>query len=104
MRLPAQTTRMQMMPAADVRPSAEGTGIRPSGCCDGTVTIYSPSGATLYQGPSSCCYDAGASWCYPCSNMRQHWEDYAKDHFSACTGSTTCAVALDGCGHLRPYC
>ena len=79
-------------------------GILPSSCCDGNVTITSPQGQQLYSGSSGCCYDAGQAYCYPCSGMQQRWENYARQHFPACQGSTPCAINLGGCGKLTPYC
>lgn len=79
-------------------------GVLPSSCCDGNVTITSPQGQQLYHGVSGCCYDAWQAYCYPCSGEQQNWENYAKQHFTACQGSTPCSITLGGCGKLTPYC
>jgi hypothetical protein len=84
-----------------VRPS----GILPSDCCDGTVTIYSPSGSQLYQGTSGCCYSGSKAYCYPCGGEQAAWETYAKKYFPQfCSDSTPCAISLTNCGSLTPYC
>ena len=101
MRLPIQRHLPASRPGTAA--AADG-GIAPSSCCDGEVTIYSPSGDTLYTGSSGCCYDAGQAYCYPCSGEKDHWQQYAKEHFTACQGSTPCSIALTGCGSLTPYC
>lgn len=79
-------------------------GILPSSCCDGNVTITSPTGQQLYTGTSGCCYDAGQAYCYPCGGEQARWEAYAKTHFAACQGSIPCSINLGGCGRLTPYC
>jgi hypothetical protein len=80
------------------------SGIQPSSCCDGNVTITSPQGQVLYTGVSGCCYDSGQAYCYPCGGEQASWEAYAKTHFTACQTSTPCSITLGGCGKLTPYC
>jgi len=102
MRLPTQHRIQTHTPQA--RPAPAGGDVQPASCCDGKVTIYSPSGDTLYSGASGCCYDSGQAYCYPCSGQDAYWTNYAKTHFAACQGPTSCAVSLTGCGGLTPYC
>jgi hypothetical protein len=110
MRLPTQSMSREtgLMSTANLPDSTsagiEMSGVLPSSCCDGKVSITSPSGDVLYNGTSGCCYDGGQAYCYPCSGETATWEAYAKLHFSACQGPTPCAIALTGCGSLTPYC